>query len=403
MSSYKKNLISVGSLSLLNVIFSFLLSVVISREYGPEGRGFIYLPVTLITLFLPILTLGTKQSLSYFISSEKLSHGLAKKYLIKFFIPSMIAFCFIFSTFFAFTNIEYDSYFFIIFLIVVTRVITDVYSYNHILKRKNFIINLIVSIRCVLDFIFIFIAIYYNQGEGWILLSYAISSLIAMVFQIKISSRIEFYSSNQIELKKTEVLLKGVQFALPLFLIGLNVSFDLVILKYFKGLSEVGIYQTSVTIANLLWILPSIIASVSFSFALDLKANNNEFNKLIKKTFIIIIMSLPVALVLFILSDSIFVFVYGNDFFKSSAIFKILLPGYFIMLIYKVMYPFVAAKGNTYSAMLIFLLCFIINVTLNIILTPRFGSVGTAYSTLISYTICGILFIFISYKAINND
>ena len=110
MSSYKKNLISVGSLSLLNVIFSFLLSVVISREYGPEGRGFIYLPVTLITLFLPILTLGSKQSLSYFISSKKLSHELSKKYTIKFYIPITISLCFIFSIFFVFINVEYDSY-----------------------------------------------------------------------------------------------------------------------------------------------------------------------------------------------------------------------------------------------------------------------------------------------------
>ena len=63
------------------------------------------------------------------------------------------------------------------------------------------------------------------------------------------------------------------------------------------------------------------------------------------------------------------------------------------MVIYKLVYPYYIANGLRKVSMFILLLVTLLNIVMNYILIPINGIHGAAVSSVISYNLCGILFI----------
>ncbi len=113
---------------------------------------------------------------------------------------------------------------------------------------------------------------------------------------------------------------------------------------------------------------------------------------------ILFLLSLPVAFISFKFSKQILEIIYNrSDFLTASFILKI---AAFIMLIRFCVHPFsimLTINGNQWKKALVAFLAVIINILLNLIFIPKYGTSGAIIISLITNAFAGILYIIFTY------
>ncbi|MDZ7835006.1 MAG: polysaccharide biosynthesis C-terminal domain-containing protein [Alkalibacterium sp.] len=97
-------------------------------------------------------------------------------------------------------------------------------------------------------------------------------------------------------------------------------------------------------------------------------------------------------------APSIVSILFGVEFFSSSSVIRILLPGIFFMVIVKILHADLAGRGFPIYGLWVSILPLVINIILNIILIPIYEIEGAAIASSISYTLAGVLFLYIYSK-----
>ena len=63
------------------------------------------------------------------------------------------------------------------------------------------------------------------------------------------------------------------------------------------------------------------------------------------------------------------------------------------MVIYKLIHPLYISKGKQIIVFIILLISVVINAICNSVLIPAFGIIGAAIASVVSYTICSLMFL----------
>jgi len=226
---------------------------------------------------------------------------------------------------------------------------------------------------------------------------YSISSLLCLLIILVTNKAVTQSAIDNLNLNL--IIRKGLLYGLPLFLIVLNTSFDSLMLGYFIDTKAVALYHVAVSLAAMLWILPNLLSTIFFSNSLG-KGISESRTLIIKMFLLYSSFIIPIIISLFI-SPFVFSIIYGPVYVDASKAFNILIFAYFIMLPYKIIYPFLAANGLVLYPTIIFAFGFTLNFILNIELIPLFGIIGASYSTLVSYGLCGLMFILYYLKVSN--
>jgi O-antigen/teichoic acid export membrane protein len=85
---------------------------------------------------------------------------------------------------------------------------------------------------------------------------------------------------------------------------------------------------------------------------------------------------------------------YGNAYLPSYKPLFYLLPGVFLFLVYKFLTVDLAARGHPGYGTIVSLVALIVNVTLNIVLIPMFGTVGAVIATSVSYIVMSLFSVY---------
>jgi O-antigen/teichoic acid export membrane protein len=194
---------------------------------------------------------------------------------------------------------------------------------------------------------------------------------------------------------------KGIVYALALFIINLNYRVDIIILEQISSSSQVGVYSIGVTVANLLWLIPNVVNMVNFSHSSNATNIYNYAKKTVFILKVVLWLGMGPFFLLFILSPLLIPLVYGSEFAESSQVVQAILPGVWVMLIFKILNSDLAGRGKPEAALWVYLFTAGINVGLNLIWIPNFGAIGAAWASTVSYTIGGILFAFV-YGHLSN-
>jgi O-antigen/teichoic acid export membrane protein len=189
-----------------------------------------------------------------------------------------------------------------------------------------------------------------------------------------------------------EFIKKGVVYALALFVLSLNYRVDVVILERLSSTYEVGIYSIGVTIAELLWILPTALTTVNFARSASAK-NALSYSK---KTALVLRLTLVLTLLpvlgLYLLSPWVIPLFYGADFAAGGFVVQAILPGVWLSVIFKVLNSDLAGRGRPDAALWVYILAVAINVVLNVMWAPRYGALGSAWASSVSYSVGAIIF-----------
>ena len=191
-----------------------------------------------------------------------------------------------------------------------------------------------------------------------------------------------------IEKHKHNYMLYGALFGL------FQYRLDFFIVGYFLDIASVGLYSVGMTLAELLWRIPTAITQVllpKIADISDIEANKLTANVCRKTSFIIVVSSC----IMYLLSEFFIILLYGNEYILSINVVKLILPGICFASIWKVITNDFMARGwaiyYSYSAFLSFILI----IVFDIILIPLYGIYGAAIASSISYFSSFIFLVFI--------
>ncbi len=215
---------------------------------------------------------------------------------------------------------------------------------------------------------------------------------------------IHFYQKNNSDLLKWHFNFDKIRALLkesfPLILSStayiLYLNIDRVMLGNMVGPQAVGIYSSAATISESLTFLPVIICSSLYPLIIQSQNLGGKLYQARLQKFYDLISALAyiVIIILFPLSGSIIIRLYGNAYESATPILAIYIWSSLFAFVGIAQTKWIITEGlqkyNFYSR----LAGLISNILLNLLLIPFYQGIGAAIATIISYAIGGYLFFF---------
>ena len=175
--------------------------------------------------------------------------------------------------------------------------------------------------------------------------------------------------------------------AWPLAIVGLLWAVyyrtDTVMLAYFQSMEDVGEYNGAFKFIEGIMLLMRVIMMVTFPKLVRLSSGDIVmfkvyFTKLLSLTLIV---GLSAVITMYLISDVLFRSVLGPEYVNSIPIFKILLVSAFFMYVQTLLTHTLVAIDNHRMYMYVSMFCAGLNIVLNFIFIPRYGTIGAAWAT----------------------
>lgn len=197
--------------------------------------------------------------------------------------------------------------------------------------------------------------------------------------------------------RATGLLSKSFPLILSAVMISIYMKIDQVMLKEMLGSKAVGVYGAAANLSEAWFFIP--VAIVTSVFPAIINARNTNVarykKRLVNLYDLLVLITLPVAIVVTFLANDITSIVYGVGFEGSGTILAIhIWSGVFVFL-GSASSQYLLAEGYTNISFYRTAVGAIINVALNLVLIPEYGGAGAAIATLIAYAISTFYIIFI--------
>lgn len=176
---------------------------------------------------------------------------------------------------------------------------------------------------------------------------------------------------------------------LSLLMATLNYRVDVIMLTGKVMDSAIGVYSVGVTVAERIWMIPDAMKGVMVShIAKGKDASETAMVIRLCNTGCLILILGIIAL-----GKPFISWVFGDEYQGAYQITLILLLGVFSMIYYKAIANYNIALGKQAISFILLTISVLSNIAANYILIPVWGIYGAGIASVISYTVCGILFI----------
>jgi len=168
---------------------------------------------------------------------------------------------------------------------------------------------------------------------------------------------------------------------------------DQVMIGSMLGKYEVGLYAVAVKLTEVWYFIPSIICTSLFPAIINSKKSDIKvYNSRLKNLYILMfISSVIIAIVMTFLAKPIVYILFGSGYLESVGILKIYIWSSIGLFLGTAINQYLIAENLVKTIFALNLLTMIVNIGLNFIFINRFGLLGAAWSTLISYSIIPVI------------
>jgi O-antigen/teichoic acid export membrane protein len=185
-----------------------------------------------------------------------------------------------------------------------------------------------------------------------------------------------------------QMIRNGLKFYVSTLAAALILRADLLIVNYFRGAAEAGVYAVASQFALMLMLLPGIIATLLFPRASAQPDPRGEFTRKVTRhtafvMSVITLLSVPGSFLLPLL--------YGREFADVTVQLLILLPGVFFLGIEAVLVQHFNSLGLPIIIPVFWVITLVMNMALNLIFVPTFGARAAALISTLSYTLIFVL------------
>ena len=165
---------------------------------------------------------------------------------------------------------------------------------------------------------------------------------------------------------------------------------DVLVLTYLTDLRNVALYSVALATAKVLMLLPRAIGGILVPLTVELWVKNKKnllsagIETLYKYNVILII---PIVFAIFSFTDFLINLFYGEQYSEAENALKILIIGMIFAVLYGININFFAGTYKPEITSKIIYAAAVFNLITNLIFIPRFGIIGAAITTTISYFI----------------
>ena len=395
--SFKINLSWLLFDKLFRASLNILLSVLLARHFGPENFGILNYLIAFIFLFNAISSLGMNPVLTNLIVKKKKFNKnlLISAYQLRFF-ASMICYIIFILIILIFNEAEiYLNYSLILGLIIILKSSEIFFSYFEAkLLSKFIVISQLVGL--ILFASIVFFVIIKNLDDVYIYYGLLVDAIIVFLLinyfytskNNKIFNKFQFNKIKSLILKSLPVLISSLS-------IILYMRIDQIMINLIIGEYQLGIYSVSVRYVEIFHFIPKIIM---ISLLPLLLISKKYVNDLLKINSIIFKFSIFFTALIFLSSDFIIPFLFGNEYSQSISTTKILSFSLLFVFFGVVNEHWYISKNLQKYYAINVLLGAILNIIFNYILINKIGIQGAAYSTILTYFFIIFLFDFINKK-----
>ena len=383
-------------------LITFLLLPIYTHAFSPEEYGVISLAYAFIGFTLVIYRYGMDTALMKFsiqvADTEKKSY-ISSIYLLQFLtslIFSIILFIFRENICVSILGVNDAS---LISIIAVVIFLDNLWNHHVLLLRSEnkssafIFFNLLnVVLTMMLNIIFI---IKWDYGVSGVLLANLIASASVFIFSSPIIfKRASIYKVNPSILKKV------IKFGLPFLPAGLFTMImelsNRYILSFMKGVQYVGLFSAGYKLG-----IFALVLVMGFNmgwtpyFLRKIKEGESKKDFAIIATIFLGLVGFVVFTISIWISDIIRFSIRGNhfigqEFWSSEIIVPTILFGYFFFGAYVIQLPGIYAKNITNWVPVFRCIGAVVNILLNILLIPKYGILGSAWATAISFFIMAL-------------
>lgn len=386
-----KKIVGTTGTRLLNAFINLAILLLITNKIGSEGFGVIALIMVDITIIQMLIDLVAGSALIYFSSRANIGQLLFPAYL---WIGLVIAVFFGFSIF---TQVIFPMLYTTIVpagfdLHILTLALLNalmITHYNLLIGRERIkAYNIIFTIQ-VLSLLGVFVINLIILGDQT-----PLSFVHALYIAYGTGSIIAFFTvlskAGPLVLKGWKGILRQViHFGYISFLANIlnigNKRISFYVLRYFTGLSALGIYNAGVQLTEGLRIIGQSISLVQFSSISN--SDNREYAKTltIKLMKFTLILTLMAILILLVIPESIYTWVFSKDFTEVKPIIIALSPGVVALAANNIFSHYFSGLGNPKVNMWSNLVGLVFTIVLAFTLIPLLGYIGAAITASVSY------------------
>jgi O-antigen/teichoic acid export membrane protein len=171
-------------------------------------------------------------------------------------------------------------------------------------------------------------------------------------------------------------------------------------IKQMIDIATVGFYDVAVKISEFWYFIPNLFLTALLPAIVNAKKTNAE---LYKRRFRMIIlgtlsMSFIMAIFIFLASEQVISTLFGAAYLPAVSVVKIYVWAGIGMTIGTVVNQYLVIESATATSFFANFFGMLLNIILNLFFIPRYGMVGAAYATLISYFISPLIVVIVRWK-----
>ncbi len=368
-------------------------SIAIARTIGPEGKGLFALVILVSSLVFYMTHLSIGSGSGYFlgrrgVSLEQLAGSwlslsmiigftalgvslLLAPHLVPRFLPDVpvrLVVIALFSVPFA----------------VLAGNLNTIFKATNDFRRFNILMSS-QSVSLLVSFVILYFVYPGSKIEAAVV-AFLISRVLSGLLAVFLTARITKLRFHWIRGLIRKAVAFGVQAHFASFFAFLSLRIDLVLINIFMWPEFVGYYTVSVVLVEKIWLLPEALSVVLHPRVAH--GSEDEANRLTSIVGRLTLLFTIVGCVGVLLLGSFFIeLFYGERFLPSVAPLFLLLPGVIATSLTRVLSSDLLARG--YPRVILFggIASLIVNVALNLLLIPRYGIIGAAVATSISYSL----------------
>jgi len=388
------SIISITSRLIANVI----LFLIIARYYGPKIFGQFTFAHSLSYIFIILADFGFDVLLTNEIAKDRNNAvKIFQQYFSLKFVFTLFALVSMW-IFVLFNDLSYETRLLVMIFsiyMVFTNMTNFLYALYKGFERLEFEtkVSLIINISLLILTIILMIL---KADIITIAVAFVSTRILGFLFGVKYSF----------------IVLKGISFKLlftgfskikkKVFVFGFNLAFnylffqlDTILLAFWKGDYEVGIYQSVFKLILIPLVIPDIFINTLLPVLSRLNVENKAQWKKIggimnKLLFIIII---PISIILFIYADQIINIVYGvKEYSSAIPILRIFALTLFVRFNLEAFALMLTTSNRQHVRMKVVITATFLNLILNYFMINSYGAYGAAIVSLLTNTFVGVMY-----------
>mgnify|MGYP000383172901 CR=1 FL=1 len=401
------------SITFLSRVISLFIgvgtSIILARFLGPYGKGVYSLAILLPSMVVTFGNLGVGPATTYYVARNEFpkSKILGNNVLLTAIISTIgisVGIIMVFTFRMSFLKGIPVKYLLLSLVLVPLQLFfayvhsillgdQKIKEFNYIQIAQSFVFFAFLSFTLVILRAFVFEAI--------------CAGIIAQLLIDILLLLLVFRASNGIVIKPDKTYLKrsllfGSQVYLANVMWFLNFRLDMLLLNCFLGPTDVGIYSIAVGLAEKLWLISSIASTILFPriSSASKEKGCDELTPLVART--VFWFTVLGSLILAIFGKKLVILLFSTKFLPAVVPLQILLIGVVAVSVSRILGDSISAQGRPILNVYRGIVTVLINIVLNMIWIPKFGIIGAALASLVSYNATLIIVMFFYCRVSGN-